>query len=110
MRFLRDHFDLIQFHRAVDLHLLKSRIVITIGPQARLFGSIHSLRADSVRTGPVDNPREQQSRAEAEIVCNRIPYRRDELKLVPAITHRGHARRQINRPPFHLLEVRVHIP
>ena len=49
MRFLSDRLQFFELHRAVNLHLLEARVVIFVGPHARLFGRVHASDAKSQR-------------------------------------------------------------
>src|ERR1700733_8895573 len=92
MGFVGNRFNLLQFYRAVDFHLLESGIVIAIGPCTRLFGGIDALRADGEVAASVYNSREQQAWAQTVTIRNSVTHRGDKFKFVTAIARGGHSR------------------
>src|SRR5882757_1457928 len=84
---------LFKLDRAIDLHLLKARIVIATRPVERLFGCINTLHADRDLTRAVDYPRQQQARPDSVVMAYGIAHRGNELEFISTITDRGHTGR-----------------
>ena len=59
MGFVGDDFHLFQFHRAINLHLLETGVVIFVGPHFGLFGRVHARHAEGQRPAAVHDSREQ---------------------------------------------------
>ena len=110
MRFVGNSLYLFHFDRAIDLHLLEACRVVAIHPHAGLLGCVDASDAKRHGASAVDNSGEQQARAEPSILGDGITDGRDEFKFVAAIADSRDPRCEIDRSPFHLLEVGVHIP
>jgi hypothetical protein len=105
-----DGFDVFGLHRAVNLHLLKARVVVALHPHLRIGGRIHACNPDCIRAISVHDSRQQHVWAESLAAVHRVSHGGDELEFVAYITDGCNARRQVNRPPLHLLVMSVHIP
>ena len=110
MRFIRHCFQIFQRHRAVDLHLLESGGVISIGPHARLLGGIHPFDANGHRSRAIHDSGQKQTWTKAAALGDGIAHRGNEFQLVAAVAHRGDSGREINWSPLDLLEMGMHIP
>src|SRR5579872_138299 len=110
MRFSSDGGDVGLGHRAVDLNLLESEAVVAVDPFLRLVGVIYALNAQGKRSITVDNASRQDSRTEAVAIGDRIADGGDEFEFIAAITDSSYAGGEIDRTPFNLLEVGVHVP
>src|SRR5580704_12018325 len=110
VRVAADGFDILGLHRAVNLHLLKPGVVVTLHPRLGIGGRVHARDPDRIRAIAVDDPGQQHVWTESLAAVHRIPHRCDELEFVAYVAHGGDARSQVNRPPLHLLIVSVHIP
>src|SRR5271156_2446855 len=53
VRFLRDIFDFFELHGTVNLHLLKTGVVVFVRPHFRLLGRVHALHSGGARTGAI---------------------------------------------------------
>src|SRR5271154_6660352 len=110
MRFLGDRLQFFELHRTVNLHLLEARIVIFVGPHARLFGRVHASDAKSQWPGAVHDSSEQQARTEATALRNSVAHSSDKFEFIAAIANGCGARSEVDWPPFDLLKMRVHVP
>ena len=84
--------------------------MVAIHPCAGLLGCVDASDTKSHGASAVDNAGEQQARAEPATLGDGVTHGRDEFKFVAAIADSRDSRCEIDRSPFHLLEVGVHIP
>src|SRR5918912_1376040 len=95
---------------AINLDLLDARLLVTIDHRARLCGRV---RADHAELGGaifINRSGLKGVRPHTAPLFERLAHRPYEIELVADIAHGGHACRQVDWPPFHLLVVRVHVP
>ena len=102
--------DELGFERAVELDLGEARVGITSDQRHGLLGRRGDVDADGGRPLSVDDPGHEQAGSEASPGGDGVPGGGDELELFGAVPCRGHPGGEVDRPPFDLGEVGVHLP
>jgi hypothetical protein len=113
VRLARDHGHERGRYALVDLDLPEARRRVAPHHRARLVrsaGGDDPKRAPERVGAPVDDPGQEQARAEQPAARERVAHRRGERELVAHVARGGHAGGEANERPLRLFVVHVHVP
>src|SRR5215204_5869963 len=109
MRFGADFLQDFGFDRAVNLDLIESRVVIAINGGACFFGRVGTDDPDGSRVLAVDNSGKQHSWSKPATFFYRVANGNDKIEFVSDIARGRYAGGEINRSPFDLSDMCVHV-
>src|SRR5262249_42682645 len=110
MSFFANRSQYLRLDRTVDLYLSEPSFLVTVDDFSRLLRSIGANDSERRWTVTVNDPRKQHPRPKTSARLDCVPYRSDKLEFVTDIPAGRDSGSKVDRSPFDLFEVRVHLP
>src|SRR6476659_3926212 len=107
MRFSRNNFQDVRFHRTIYFDLLEAGSFVFLYLLSRLLWRVYADHSQRKWPRAIDYACHDQPRTEAVASGYGITRRNNKFSLVANVARRGNARREVNRPPLHLLKMRA---